>query len=174
VHTRPLPGGIGNYDDFVAEALRPGFVGLTIRIYSAVTQRWSIYWIDNKTGGLDANGHLTVPVVGGFENGIGIFTCDARSMENRLWCATNGRRLRKTVCFGSRRSQRTAAKRGKTIRCCDKHASLIELLHNKRASSCDGASLFIFIECFASLVTRRHRHLFGECGMRNLTSLESR
>lgn len=39
-----------------------------------VTQRWSIYWLDNLTGGLDpAAGLLLPPVVGGFQGGVGLF-----------------------------------------------------------------------------------------------------
>jgi hypothetical protein len=75
-HARPLPGGIGNYDDFVAEGWRPGFVGLSLRVFSPVSRKWSIYWLDNNTGGLDGKGHLTVPVVGTFKDGVGTFTCE--------------------------------------------------------------------------------------------------
>ena len=72
-----LPGGIGNYDDFVAEAWRPGFVGMSFRVFNPVTNKWSIYWLDNQTGGVDPKtGQLNVPVVGGFENDVGIFTCN--------------------------------------------------------------------------------------------------
>lgn len=75
-HARPLPGSIGNYDDFIAIKWRPDFVGMSFRVFSPITKKWSIYWLDNKTGGLDAKGHLTVPVVGEFKDGIGIFMCD--------------------------------------------------------------------------------------------------
>lgn len=75
-HARKLPGGIGNYDDFIAEKWRPGFVGMSFRVFSPETKKWSIYWLDNATGGLDANGHLTVPVVGAFSDGVGIFEGD--------------------------------------------------------------------------------------------------
>ena len=75
-HARLLPGGIGNYDDFMAEKWRPRFVGMSFRVFSPITQKWSIYWLDNKTGGLDPAGKLTVPVVGEFKDGVGIFTCE--------------------------------------------------------------------------------------------------
>jgi hypothetical protein len=75
-YARTLPGGIGNYDEFTAEKWRPDFVGMSFRVFSPVTKKWSIYWLDNKTGGLDEKGHLTVPVVGSFKDGIGTFTCD--------------------------------------------------------------------------------------------------
>lgn len=71
---RPLPGGIGNYDDFVPSVWKPGFVGMALRIFSPAAQRWSIYWLDNVTGGVNpATGLLLPPVVGGFKDGKGIF-----------------------------------------------------------------------------------------------------
>ena len=73
-HNKALPGGIGNYDDFVADEWRSGFTGMSLRIFDPRTQLWSIYWLDNLTGGLDARGHLQPPVVGRFENGTGVFT----------------------------------------------------------------------------------------------------
>jgi hypothetical protein len=73
-HAHPLPGGIGNYDDFVGLGWRPGFVGMALRLYNRATRKWSIYWLDNRNTGIDANGELTAPVVGEFRNGIGVFT----------------------------------------------------------------------------------------------------
>ena len=40
---RKLPGGIGNFDDFIADAWRPGYVGMTLRVFNPVTCKWSIY-----------------------------------------------------------------------------------------------------------------------------------
>lgn len=75
-HVQKLPGGIGNFDDFVAESWRPGFVGMSLRIFNPQTNLWSIYWLNNHDGGLDQqSGQLLPPVVGRFENGIGIFEC---------------------------------------------------------------------------------------------------
>lgn len=71
---RPLPGGIGNYDDFIPTTWNPGFVGMSLRVFSPASQRWSIYWLDNLTGGVDpSTGLLWPPVVGGFRDGLGIF-----------------------------------------------------------------------------------------------------
>ena len=71
---RALPGGIGNYDDFIPGTWKPGYVGMSLRVFSPASQRWSIYWLDNTTGGLDpATGLLQPPVVGGFSDGVGIF-----------------------------------------------------------------------------------------------------
>jgi hypothetical protein len=68
-----LPGRIGNVDDFVAGSWRPGYVGLSLRLFNPQTGLWSIFWLDNQTGGLNRSGLMLPPVVGGFENGIGIF-----------------------------------------------------------------------------------------------------
>ncbi len=71
-----LPGGIGNFDDFIAECWRPDFVGMSLRLFNPQTQLWSIYWLDNLTAGLDTAGSLLPPVVGRFENGMGVFECE--------------------------------------------------------------------------------------------------
>ena len=70
---RPLPAGIGNYDDFTPEGWGDGYVGMSLRIFSPQTKLWSIYWLENQTGGLDQAGLLKPPVVGGFKDGVGIF-----------------------------------------------------------------------------------------------------
>lgn len=57
-HNQALPAKIGNIDDFVAESWKPGFVGLSLRLFSPQTKLWSIYWLDNQTGGLNAAGGL--------------------------------------------------------------------------------------------------------------------
>lgn len=58
---------------------RPGFVGMSLRSYSPTTGLWSIYWLDNKTGGLDAAGNLLPPVVGRFDNGVESLRATTRS-----------------------------------------------------------------------------------------------
>lgn len=75
-HNLALPGNIGNFDDFIAESWRPGFVGLSLRLFNPQTNLWSIYWLDNQTGGLNAAGNLQPPVVGKFEEGTGVFEGD--------------------------------------------------------------------------------------------------
>jgi hypothetical protein len=65
----PLPGGIGNQDVYYTDYW-PGFVGLTFRIYDRESRLWTIYWIDNRN---NYHGKLEAPVVGSFDNGVGIF-----------------------------------------------------------------------------------------------------
>jgi hypothetical protein len=67
---RQLPGDLGNIDHFVADAWRPGFVGMTVRLFDRAARRWSIHWADNTRGTFDP------PVVGAFENGVGVFEGD--------------------------------------------------------------------------------------------------
>ncbi|MRG48441.1 hypothetical protein GFS24_25220 [Chitinophaga sp. SYP-B3965] len=55
--------GIGNIGQFHAGT----FAGLTLRLFNLETQLWNIYWADN------ARGQLDTPVVGAFENKVGIF-----------------------------------------------------------------------------------------------------
>jgi hypothetical protein len=68
-----LPGGIGNYDDFIAAEWRPEYVGMSLRLFNPQTGLWSIYWLDNQTGGLDGAGQMLAPVVGKFAHGVGVF-----------------------------------------------------------------------------------------------------
>jgi hypothetical protein len=69
-HAEPVLSGVGNIDDFVPEGWRPGFLGMTLRLFNLQTGRWSIYWASNATGSLEP------PVVGGFNDGVGIFEGD--------------------------------------------------------------------------------------------------
>lgn len=69
-----LPGGVANFDTLVAEAWRPGWVGMSFRVFNPVTTLWSIYWLTNEGGGIDpASGRLEAPVVGRFEGDDGLF-----------------------------------------------------------------------------------------------------
>ncbi|MDB6002261.1 MAG: hypothetical protein JWP52_3960 [Rhizobacter sp.] len=72
-HTRPLPAGIGNLDDFTPVGWQPGYVGMSLRLFSPQTRNWSIYWLDNRSAGLDTKGELLPPVIGRFTDGVGVF-----------------------------------------------------------------------------------------------------
>lgn len=75
-HNQRLPAGIGNYDDFLPATWRPGYVGMSLRVFNPQTALWSIYWLDNESGGLDPSGLLRNPVVGKFSEGTGVFEGD--------------------------------------------------------------------------------------------------
>ena len=66
-----LPGGLGNIDQFVASEWRPGFVGMTVRLFDQTSQLWRIYWADNIRRVFDP------PVIGAFNaDGVGVFEGD--------------------------------------------------------------------------------------------------
>jgi NIPSNAP len=72
-----LPGGVANFDTLVAEGWRPGWVGMSFRVFNPSTALWSIYWVTNEGGGIDpASGRLEQPVVGRFEGDEGLFEGD--------------------------------------------------------------------------------------------------
>ncbi len=73
---RFLLDGLGNTDEFRPIGWRPGLVGHTIRIFNPDTRLWTIYWVDNRSVGVDKDGLMAPPVVGKFTNGVGIFECD--------------------------------------------------------------------------------------------------
>ena len=64
----PILAGLGNQDEFRAEAWRPGFIGMTLRLFNPATRQWSIYWVDKQRAVLD------VPVTGGWHGDTGVFT----------------------------------------------------------------------------------------------------
>jgi len=63
---RPLPGGIGNQDEFHTDYW-PGFIGMSFRFYNRESGQWAIYWADSRRGVLEP------PVFGSFEDGTGVF-----------------------------------------------------------------------------------------------------
>lgn len=72
-----LPGGVTNFDTLVAEAWRPGWVGMSFRVFNPKTDLWSIYWCTNDGSAIDAaTGRLDAPVVGRFDGDVGDFEGD--------------------------------------------------------------------------------------------------
>jgi len=69
----PIVGGAGNVDTYAAPDFpgRPGFEGFTLRLFERETGLWRIWWASSI-----GNGLLDQPVVGRFEDGVGIFECD--------------------------------------------------------------------------------------------------
>lgn len=59
--------GLANIDHFYTNFNDKPFEGMTIRLFDPTTRLWSIYWADSNVGKLDT------PVVGSFENKIGLF-----------------------------------------------------------------------------------------------------
>ena len=89
----PILDGLGNMDEFATEAWQPGFIGMTLRLFSPDTKRWSIYWMDNQKVTLDP------PVTGEWSGDTGIFT-GPDVFEGRLitvrftWCRLGPDRAR--------------------------------------------------------------------------------
>ena len=67
VSARPLPGVLGNEDEFRTEH-NGGFVGMSFRFFDPERKTWSIYWADSRRPG-----RLDPPVVGSFNGDKGSF-----------------------------------------------------------------------------------------------------
>jgi hypothetical protein len=67
---QPLMGGIANMDDNVMELPGGAYRGVSLRCFDPALGKWAIWWLDARTPHT-----IEVPVIGGFENGIGTFTC---------------------------------------------------------------------------------------------------
>jgi hypothetical protein len=96
----PVLGGLGNMDTFEAPDWRPGFMGMTLRIFNSRTRQWSIYWVDN------ASSELQPPVVGGFDGDVGIFegpdTLRGQPISVRFtWTRINDREARWEQAFSA-------------------------------------------------------------------------
>jgi hypothetical protein len=92
-------GGAGNQDEFLSP-FRPGFIGMSLRLFNPVAQQWSIYWVDNQSV------ELQPPVHGSFTNGTGIFEGDdtfaGKPIRVRFtWSNTNSTTPRWEQAFSS-------------------------------------------------------------------------
>jgi hypothetical protein len=69
----PILRGLGNVDTYEAPEFpgRPGFQGFTLRLFEPQAKLWRIWWASTIS-----RGQLEEPVVGRFEDGIGLFECD--------------------------------------------------------------------------------------------------
>jgi hypothetical protein len=65
---QPLLGGLGNIDDNLLQLPGGSYRAASLRSFDPATRQWAIWWLDGR------NPHqLDVPVVGGFDNGVGSF-----------------------------------------------------------------------------------------------------
>lgn len=66
-----LMGGHANVDDNVIHLPAGDYRALTLRSFDADTGLWSIWWLDGRHPG-----RLDAPMVGGFQDGQGVFFAD--------------------------------------------------------------------------------------------------
>lgn len=81
-------GGFGNVDDNIVELPAGAYRALTLRSFDPNTRRWAIWWLDGR-----APHQLDVPMIGGFENEVGVFYAEdvfeGRAIRVRfLWTQT--------------------------------------------------------------------------------------
>ena len=68
---RKLLGGLANVDDNIIELPSGAYRAVTLRSFDPHLGRWAIWWLDGRRPH-----QLDVPVVGGFEGGVGRFYAD--------------------------------------------------------------------------------------------------
>lgn len=66
--TRKILGGYGNVEDNVLYFPEGEFRAIALRSYDTTTATWSIWWLDGRFPD-----RIDVPVVGGFNDGVGTF-----------------------------------------------------------------------------------------------------
>jgi len=64
---RHILGGIGNIDENVIQGQDGAILAVALRLFNPKSKEWSIYWSTDRMGTLD------VPVIGGFQDGVGEF-----------------------------------------------------------------------------------------------------
>jgi hypothetical protein len=85
----PLLGGHGNVDDNFVNIPGGAYRAISLRSFDAVQRLWAIWWLDGRRPH-----SLDVPVVGQFENGVGVFFADDQFegvaiRVKFLWTGTN-------------------------------------------------------------------------------------
>lgn len=69
--TYPVLGGNGNIEDNVLDISTGTYRAVALRSFDPVSKNWAIWWLDGRSPHA-----LDVPVIGRFEDGIGIFFAD--------------------------------------------------------------------------------------------------
>lgn len=87
---RKLLGGLANVDDNFLELPTGAYRAVTLRAFDTRTRRWAIWWLDGRTPH-----QLDMPVLGGFEAGLGRFYAD----DN-----LDGRAIRVRFCWSEAES----------------------------------------------------------------------
>jgi hypothetical protein len=87
---RRILGGQGNLEDNLIDLPSGAYRAIALRAFDPKTGQWAIWWLDARSPH-----SLDVPVVGGFENGVGTFyaqdTLEGRDIQIRFrWSETAG------------------------------------------------------------------------------------
>ena len=69
--TRPILGGLGNFDDNAIDLPGGSYRAATLRTFDPATRQWSIWWIDGRNPST-----IDVPMRGTFADGVGTFLCE--------------------------------------------------------------------------------------------------
>ncbi len=69
--TQKILGGFGNLEDNQLFFPEGTFRAVALRSYDRESRQWSIWWLDGRFPGA-----IDTPVVGRFENGVGLFYAD--------------------------------------------------------------------------------------------------
>ncbi len=69
--TRKILGGFGNLEDNLLELPDGAYRAVAMRAFDPATALWAIWWLDGRRPH-----QLDVPVIGGFQSGIGSFYAD--------------------------------------------------------------------------------------------------
>jgi hypothetical protein len=98
---QPLLGGAANVDDNELDFPGGSYRAASLRSYDAAKQQWSIWWLDGRNPT-----QLDKPVVGKFENHIGLFFADdildGQAIKVRFtWTATPGENPRWEQAFSN-------------------------------------------------------------------------
>jgi hypothetical protein len=76
---RKILDGFGNIDENDIHLPTGRYTGVSLRTYDPVKEMWSIYWLDSRRPG-----RIDPPVIGRFDNGIGVFYGDDRFGEKPI------------------------------------------------------------------------------------------
>ena len=68
---RKILGGHGNVEDNLIRLPGDEYRAVALRAFDTKTRTWAIWWLDGRSPH-----RLDVPVIGGFENGVGSFFAD--------------------------------------------------------------------------------------------------
>ncbi len=69
--TRKVLGGFGNLEDNLLALPEGAYRALALRSYDTASRQWAIWWLDGRSPHA-----LDVPVIGGFDDGVGRFYAD--------------------------------------------------------------------------------------------------